>query len=159
MSQVAFRKERFIDVIAEAKPLLMAHWQEIARYKDIPLAVDEASYQALDEAGKLRVYTARNAAGKLVGYAAFIVGQNLHYCTSGPQAKQDVLFVHPDYRGTGRVGLLLIDCIDQALAAEGVQVVYHHEKVSHPALGRVLRHLEYENVERIWAKRLDQGKG
>jgi len=136
--------------------MLVSHWKEIARYQDIPLAVDHDAYAALDRAGKFHVYTAR-LDGKLIAYAAFIIGPNAHYCTSGPQAKQDVLYLTPEHRG-GRIGLTFIRSCDAALADAGVQVVYQHEKVSHPALGRVLEHEGYENVERLWAKRLD-GKG
>jgi len=156
MGQIAFAKERFADVIDEAMPLLYRHWQELARYPDIELAVDYDSYRAIEAAGKLAVYTARDA-GMLVGYAAFIVGANSHYCTSGPQAKQDVVYIAQEHRG-GRVGLNFLRFCDDQLQADGVVVVYQHEKVSHPALGRVLAHIGYENVERIWARRLD-GKG
>lgn len=155
MGQISFKRESFSAVYPEAKPLLALHHQEIAYYQDIPLAVDEAGYQALDEAGKLRVYTARNVDGKLVGYAAYIVGPNAHYMTSGVQAKQDVLFVHPDYRG-GRVGLRFVDCIEDALRIDGVQVVYNHSKVKHQALARILEYRGHELVEVIHAKRLDR---
>jgi len=157
MGQITFQKEAFNAVIDEAMPMLLSHWREIASYQDIPLAVDRDGYQALDDAGKLLIFTAR-LDGVLIAYAAFIVGLNAHYSTSGLQAKQDVIYLSPDHRG-GRIGLTFIKNCDAALADAGVQVVYQHEKVAHPALGRVLEHLGYENVERIWAKRLDQGKG
>lgn len=154
MGKVTFQREGFAAVIDEADALLFLHWKEVAHYPDIPLAVDRPVYEAMDAAGILRIYTARDESGKLIGYAAFIVGPNSHYSTSGNQAKQDVLFVAPDAR-LHRVGLQLVKFCDAQLQAEGIQVVMHHVKLAHPALGRLLVHEGYEPVETIFAKRLD----
>ena len=146
------QRETFADVIADARPLLVEHWQEIAHYQDIPLAVNEAGYQRIDAAG-LCASTPRARAGVLVGYACFLVDQNSHYSTS-KQAKQDVLYVEQSSRGAF-VGIRLLKFADAALAIEGVQVVYHHVKLSHPALGVLLKHQGYEPIETIYGRRLD----
>jgi hypothetical protein len=155
MGQISFSRARFVDVIDEAMPLLLQHWRELAPYQDRPLAVDRDSYAALEAAGKFVAFVARDDAGNLIGYAAFIVSTNLHYSTSGTQANQDVLYLSPAFRGMGRLGLSFITYCDEQLRDDGVQVVCHHEKVAHPALGKLLAHLNYENIERIWARRLD----
>lgn len=149
---LTLQREAFADVIAEARPLLVEHWLEIAHYQDIPLAVNEPGYSRIDAAGLLRIYTARR--GKvLVGYACFLVDSNSHYMTS-KQAKQDVLYVERSSRGAF-VGIRLLKFADAALKAEGVQVVYHHVKLSHPALGVLLKHQGYEPIETIYGRRLD----
>lgn len=146
------QRESFADVIAEARPLLCEHYLEIEHYQDIPLAVNEPGYQRIDAAGFLRIYTARRA-GILVGYACFLVDYNSHYATS-KQAKQDVVYVEQSSRGAF-VGIRLLKFADAALKAEGVQVVYHHVKLSHPALGALLKHQGYEPIEVTYGRRLD----
>lgn len=144
------QREAPADVLEEIKPLLQAHWREIAHYQDIPLQPDYDWYLTCPA---LRCFTSRNQGGRITGYVVFGVAANKHYMTS-VQAVQDILFVDP--RDRGGVGRQLIRSSDAALKAEGVQVVYHHQKLAHPALGELLRGEGYEPVEVIWAKRLDK---
>jgi GNAT superfamily N-acetyltransferase len=122
--EVIFARESISQVIGEIKPLLEAHWQEIAQYPDIPLDPDYDQYAHAEAAGQLRIYTAR--ADRLVGYAIYIVAPAWHYRQS-LQARQDILFLLPKYR-RGRTGLKLIQFTEQQLQAEGVQVVYQQFK-------------------------------
>lgn len=147
------QRETFLDVFDEAVPLLQAHWREIATFQDIPLDVDVARYTMLEAAGALRIFTVR-VDGRLVGYACFIVGANMHYRGS-LQAVQDVLYVERTARGAMH-GLRLLRHCDEALRAEGVQVVVQHVKNAHPALGRLAMHQGYEPVETLYVKRLDR---
>jgi GNAT superfamily N-acetyltransferase len=153
MPRVTLQRETWQSAYADAQPLLRCHWREIAHYPDIPLDVDAASYEQVEAAGMLRIYTAR-LDGKLVGYAAFIVSPSLHYKGS-IQAKQDVLYVDPAHRG-GTIGARLVKFSDAHLAIEGVQVVMQHVKLSHPLLGRLLVLRGYEPIETLYAKRLDR---
>lgn len=147
-------RETFAQIYAEAAPLLARHWEEIAHYKDIPLDVRVAQYEAAEGIGMLRCFGAR-IDGVLVGYAAFFVDHAIHYAGS-IQARQDVLFLIPEYRGFG-LGMQLIAECDQALAAEGVQVVQQHSK-NDPAIdiGPVLLKSGYESGETVYFKRLDR---
>lgn len=137
-------------LIVEIEPLLQQHWREIAHFQDIPLRPDWEFYLS---AKTIRVFTARQF-GELVGYAVFFVSANKHYTTS-LQAVQDILYVHPSKRGT-LLGVRLISYCDAALRDCGVQVVYQHVKRAHD-FGPLLRRLGYEEVDTIWAKRLDKG--
>lgn len=148
-----FARESSGDVMGEIAPLLEDHWAEIAHYPDIPVAVNYEAYLKIEARGSLRIFTVR--APQLVGYAIFTVNHSLHY-SSSLQARQDVLYLDPCYR-KGRVGLAFIRWCDTQLQAEGVQVVFHHQKLIHAALGAVLDHLGYEPVDMIWQKRLDHG--
>ena len=148
---VYYQAERVSLLWEEAEPILREHWEEIARYKDIPLAPDKEAYAGLEAAGQLRCYTVRDGY-RMVGYAAFIVRRGLHYQGS-LQAAQDVLYVDPGYRA-GMTGVKLIRYAEQRLAAEGVQVVYHHAKRTNK-VGQLLERLGYEFVEGIYAKRLN----
>jgi hypothetical protein len=147
-----FQKESFTEeLFEEAYPLLFQHWREIAHYQDIPLDPNLEGYMAANEAGGLRVYTARDNEGVLVGYAVFIVRRNLHY-SSSLQAIQDILYIAPTRRGLG--GYFIHWC-DDRLKEEGVQVVYHHVKEAHN-FGALMERLGYELVDHIYARRLDQ---
>lgn len=146
------QRERFAAVIDEALPLLQRHWQEVTHYSDIPLDIDRPGYERIDQAGLLRIYTARDD-GKLVGYAAYVVGKNSHYRAS-LQARQDVIYVASNLRGAW-IGSKLVKYADAMLAHEGVQVVYQHVKLAHPALGRILERAGYEPIETIYGRRLD----
>lgn len=180
---VAFALEPFTaELFAEMLPLLGRHWREVAHYLDIPLEVNAGAYHAIAANGALRVFTARDRqigqpcdggcdhvypygwvpdagcpvhdAQPLVGYAVFFVRPNPHYVSS-LQAVQDVLFVQPESRG--KTGAKLIAFADDALRAEGVQVVYQHVK-ARPRLnfGPMLERMGYELVDHIYAKRLDR---
>jgi hypothetical protein len=150
----AFARESSDTVINEIAPLLEAHWAEIAHYPDIPVNVNYDAYFKFESLNALRIYTVRVGLA-LVGYAIFQVRPNLHY-QSSLQAQQDVLYLCPEHRN-GRLGWRFIAWCDAQLQAEGVQVVYQHQKVAHPALGRILHRLGYEAVDTLWAKRLDRG--
>jgi hypothetical protein len=147
-----FNRESSDTVINEIAPLLEAHWAEIAHYPDIPVNCNYDAYLKLEAAGILRIYTVR-AHLALIGYAIFLVSPNLHYGGS-LQAKQDVLYLAPAYR-RGRMGWRFIVWCDEQLRAEGVQVVVQHQKIAHPALGRILERIGYQAVDTLWMRRLD----
>jgi GNAT superfamily N-acetyltransferase len=143
------QRENIVDALPELQPLLQLHWREIAHYQDILLNPDYDFYR---NSPVLRCFTTRDD-GRLTGYVIFGVSRNRHYMDS-VQAVQDILFVHPADRGG--VGRRLIRASEAELKAEGVQVVYHHQKIAHPALGELLRTEGYEPIEVVWAKRLDK---
>lgn len=137
---------------AEAMPLLLQHWREIAHYPDIILNPDREAYARCEDAGMLRCFTARDD-GRLVGYAVFFVRPSLHYADS-IQASQDVLYVDPASRGG--LGFRFVRWCDEQLARTAVQAVYHHVKAAHN-FGPLLERQGYELVDLIYAKRLDKG--
>lgn len=151
LPRVTYGVETIAEVIAEIIPLLDAHWDEIAHFRDIPLSPDWARYRMAENARALRIFTAR-ADGALVGYAIFFVMRAPHY--NVVQADQDILFLLPEYR-RGLTGLALIKHADKELKHEGVTIVMHHVKAAHD-FGPLLEHLGYEPVDRLYAKRLDR---
>lgn len=150
---VTFQRELSHYLWPEIAPLLKEHYDEIAHYKDIPLDPDVDGYNALEEQGRLRCFTARDG-GRLIGYAIFICGPNLHY-KSTRIANQDVLFIHPSHRN-GIAAMRFFEFFEKRLAGEGWQLVLQHEKIAHPALGRICGKRGYEPMDRVWAKRLDK---
>lgn len=145
-----FQKESVTpELCKELGPLLQSHYKEIAHYQDIELNPNFSKYKKIDDLGGLRIYTARKEK-KLIGYVIFFFDYNIHYQKS-LQAIQDVLFIHPEYRG---VGAQLIKWADEQLKIEGAQVVYHHVKKEHN-FGPLLERFGYKCVDLIYAKRLD----
>lgn len=152
MGSISFQRERFRSAFPELLPLFARQARELNAYPDIKLNVDRVLYEHADAVDGLRVFTARDR-GRIVAYAMFIVDTNPHYCQS-KQAKQDVFYVDPDRRG-GLLGHRLIKYADAVFTMEGVQVVYHHVKLAHPTLGKLLALNGYGAIETIWGKRLD----
>ena len=139
-----------VDLCEEMLPLLNLHYHEIAHYKDIPLDPNFPAYIELDKANALRVYTARDSDNRLTGYSIYFVRYNLHYSGS-LQAIQDVLYIDPTQRGFG--AKFIIWC-DKQLAAEGVDVVYHHVKKAHD-FSPLLKRMGYDEIESVWGRRLN----
>ena len=146
-----YQRETVAHVMDEIKPLLEKHWEEIAHFKDIPLDPDYSVYTQAEMFDKIRVFTVR-CDSVLIGYAVFYIG-SLHY-KSTKTATQDILFLLPEHRGL--TGCRLIEYCDNQLKSEGIEVVYQHVKVAHD-FGPLLRAMGYEEVDTIWAKRLDKG--
>lgn len=117
------------ELIAELKPLLSAHYEEIAWRKDvIKLDPDFDKYRKLELLGSLCIYTARED-GALIGYAIFILSLNLHYRIK--QASNDIFYVEPTKRGALVGKRLLREYSESELAAQGVKVINLHIKRSH----------------------------
>jgi len=145
-----YQKERLTkELQAELEPLLLDHWAEIAQYSDIPMNVDWQRYYTMQRQGILQVYTARDE-GKLVGYCVYMVVPHLHYSDT-LYAIQDVLFLHPDYRGR-TAGYRMIKFADKDLEGRGVGVIMQHVKVKHD-FGPLLTRMGYEHAENIYSKR------
>ena len=144
-----FKREKFVDVIDEALPLIENHFKEVDAHTDLGLDIDRIRYADLDDMGSLRVFTVRTPENVLAGYACFIVNYNLHYKTR-LCAIQDVLYVAPEHRG---FGYLFIERCDQALKSEGVELVLQSVTVKHD-FSRSLIRLGYKEQETLYAKRL-----
>ena len=138
--------------IREACSLFAEHYKEIASYQDIPLDPDYEKYIAMAEAGKVLILTAKYN-GDLVGYVVYLIDTAPHYKGS-LQAVQDILFVKKGLRKSLLgCGLMLLRQSEKILQRMGVQVVYQHVKTKHD-FSPFLEKLGYENVEKIYQKRI-----
>lgn len=147
-----FQRETFDEAYPDAGPLLLKHWAEISSNPDIALDVDVDAYRQSENAGMLRIYTARDE-GVMVGYVAVLVHRGLHYRQS-LQATQDVFYVDPAHRGR-MLGFRLLRFMEDQLKAERVQIIYQHVKIKHPALGALLERIGYTATETIYSRRID----
>jgi GNAT superfamily N-acetyltransferase len=154
--QPFFARETCDTVVDEIQALMEAHYAEVTHHADIPPGCDYEKYRKAEQLGILRIYTVR-VASALVGYSIFMVGPSLHYKTSF-QARQDTLFVHPDYR-RGLTGYRFLQWVDDRLRGDGVQVCYQHHKVledNRLNLGPLFERLGYRLIYKVYFRRLDQ---
>ncbi len=127
----------------EALPLVVANHAESGALPAADFGPQKETYDALEKAGIVKVFTAREAA-VLVGYAVFIVSpSHLHYPKTS-WAIQDVMYVAPEKRFTFPLRFMLYQ--DSSLRDDGVDLVYRHNTL-HKDYSRLLLHLGYRAEE------------
>ncbi len=152
ISDLTFQREALGDLLADLAPLLVAHWREVSPYHDLPIKPDLGVYLNAEAGGFLRVFTARNDIGALMGYAIFLVMISPQYGVKS--AKHEVLYLVPTARA-GLTGLNFIAWCDVRLKAEGVEMVTHTVRPNlnfSPLLAR----LGYSQTGSDYTRRLDK---
>jgi len=145
-----FAHERVSEAFCkEVLPLIICHFNETAHFKDIALKPDFEHYITLDQLGFVRLFTARELLGELIGYGVFFVRDNIHYQGS-LQATQDLLYIKPSHRG---FAFHFITYCDEQLADEGVEVIYQHVPTCNDYASRLLTPQGYEILEHVYVKR------
>lgn len=146
---IAYKKERFIDIIRELPELFTKHWIEIETdHELIPLAPNWDKYIGMEKAGVLHVMAVRDEE-KLVGYAFLAVLPHLHYCTT-VMGWSDILYLLPSYR-RGFNGIKLLTETEKMAGELGAKRLYIIAKVNR-TFGRVLKRLGYVCVEEVHSK-------
>ena len=145
-------QQEFLDQVEnDILVLIDLHYEEIALNQDkIKLNPDWEVYRALEDQGKLKVFTARDN-GTLVGYFVVVVGVNMHY-KDHTFACNDVIYLHKDYR-KGFAGIKLIKFAKKCLTEDGVSVLTINTKVHQP-FDRVLERLGFKLIERVYSSYL-----
>jgi len=165
---ITYQVEKWDDCYEEAKPMLEAHYIEIATDKAIkPYDPDLERYLAMEEQGMLRIFTARDRPdqeedypmnpltadqrnGRLIGYFVTFVMPGLHYQQTS-MAINDIMYVEPAHRG-GTVGYRLIKQAALDLKNLGADILIIHMKTDYPfrsLLQKLDFHLTEENWERV----------
>ncbi len=76
----------------------VAQWRESGTdHEAVPLQVDWARYQAMEDAGVLKLISARQD-HELIGYGAYFISPSLMYATT-PHVLCDSIYVRPEHRG------------------------------------------------------------
>lgn len=151
-----FSRLPIASIVDQLQALAEREYEEVGQKDLASLNVDWARYRALDEAGKLATFIAKRGLGQsgvIVGYAVFIVQTHIHYKDSLVAANSAV-YMTPEARA-GRLVLKLLRYAEIGLKAQGVRKIYYHVKRERD-FGRLLNHLGYEDVERMYAKVLDK---
>jgi hypothetical protein len=148
---IAFAREHLAGVMPDIAPLLQLHYQELTRNKDrVKLDPQWDKYEQIEASAPdaLQVFTARQARA-LVGYAAFFVHAHPHY-RELVVAANDVIFVHPDLRGSA--GVRLIRFCERSLAATAHKVLWHVKPGTAMQSLLAHQHMGYELEELMYGK-------
>lgn len=155
-STITYTTERIATVWDEAlEGLALVHADEVGLLGAGRVAPNRRAYEALEAQGGLRVYAMRAGVqsaglGALVGYCLVMVFEHPHF-KAVLWGQQDVLFVHPDYRGRGAV--MFLRWMDEQLKGEGVAMVLRHV-TDRRDYSRTLTRMGYATWERSYIKEL-----
>lgn len=152
-SLYSFARIPIAPAIKELQCLAEREYEEVGQKDLARLNIDWTRYCELDAAGKLATFVAKREQ-VIVGYAVFIVQTHIHY-QDALVAANSAVYAAPEVRA-GRVVLKLLRYAELGLQAQGVQKIYYHVKRSKD-FGRLLDHLGYEDVERLYAKVVRSG--
>lgn len=121
LSAVTYQVETLKTSRVDCLPLVEAHYQEIAQFKDVQkLDPDWETYEALERSGALWIMTVRSE-GNMVGYFVMTIGRARHYKTL-LMACEDMHYLLPAYR-KGMAGYLLIRKTLRAMKERGCKLV------------------------------------
>jgi len=144
-----FQLESYTSIKNEIKPLIEAHYKEIALNQDaIKLNPNWKEYARLDSIGALRCFTARKD-GELIGYFVVIVNKSLHY-QDHLFAYNDVIFLAKGHR-RGMTGVKLIKYATESIKEQGISLMIVNTKV-HQSFDKILERLGYNLTERVYSK-------
>lgn len=136
----------------EILPLLVRNNEDVGVLGSIE--PDRETYDALEEKGALRCYTARTETGLLVGYCIMVVGPSL-YRVGMKCANQDTIYILRQYRH-GAEGIRLLRYADEQLAAEGVEYIVRQSTGMHD-IGKLLQAEGYVHTHDTYMRRIDRG--
>lgn len=141
---ISFARELLCEVVQEVQPLLIDHYEELTKRKDVvKLDPQWDQYALLEKLDRFVVFTARDD-GNLVGYNAFFVQAHMHYAGL-KVAQNDVFFLVDDYR-RGTTALRFLRYTEDALKRIDVRkVVYHCKPVNN--LAPILHRLGHADEE------------
>ena len=125
---ITYSVEKFEDYEKEIKPLLKAHWEEVAINKDkVKLNPDYDSYRRLDSVGALHSVIVRDGT-RLIGYFISFIQPHLHY-QDHKFATNDILYLDPEYRNQ-EIATEMFTVAEIDLKEKGISVMGLHVKVT-----------------------------
>ena len=146
---ITFQQEYCEDVSQDWLDLFNAHYEEIAwNQTRIPLRPDLKKYAAMETAGMLKCYTARDE-GKIVGYSVWFILNHMHYQDT-VMAMNDIHYLAKDKRGS-MVGIELLQYAEEKLKGCGEQTLGLHIKKVFD-WGRIAERIGYECTESTYQK-------
>lgn len=144
--------EEFAPFLAEVKPLLARHYEELSLHKSrYPLNPQYDEYLRRDALGMVMCVTLR-ARGELVGYFVGFVAPGLHYkdCLT---LTMDIFWLAPEHRGN-MGGVRLFRTVEREAKRRGVNLIMNGSK-DHKDSSRLFKALGYQQVETYHAKWID----
>ena len=144
-----FQREIFTEELGnEGEALINIHHAEVSgEIAHLPARVPYEKYGSLEQAGILRLFTARDN-GKLVGYNVFMLIE--HHQHGVPFASHDTLFLHKDFR-KGTTGIKFLKWCDEQLKQDGARFITQHSSGS-VDLENIFLRMGYKLAEKIYLK-------
>jgi len=145
-----FAAESFRDIIAELEPLHAAHFAETELHLEgMAMAPDYGYMAERERMGCLLQFTARDAAGALVGNLRMYVNRSLH--TGHLMAEEDTFYLAPAAR-RGRNAIEFVRYVERALAQlDEVVEVSANTKTSNK-MARLFPYMGYRHVANQFTK-------
>lgn len=142
------------DFFMEEGGILSDHWKALSNNPDtIILKPDVQKYKDLQKSGVLF-----NIVGYedniMVGYAIVFITPHIHY-SDDKFAMVDVIYADPLYRNS-RLGLTLINQVEDMCRKEEVSVLTYHTKPTHATIEKILYRKGFSHFENIIGKLLKE---
>lgn len=134
---------------AEAAPMQVAHWREVARHQEkLPLRVDVPKFFQIEHMGMLACYTAR-VNGVLAGYQSYLIVPSLHE-RDHTFAINDLLYLAPEHRRGHNAARFFDYCFNE-VRVRGCSLISIRVPVVQD-FGVILERQGFEHVENVWQK-------
>ena len=145
---ITFQQELLSLCEQEVAPLAEQEWAESGHPTET-LCIDWEQYSALEDAGVLKFFTARDGT-ELVGYIVVIVFSPL--TTKGsPVAALDAVYVAKTHRG--KTGRRLFEFVETCIKQDGIYRILASSSAKNP-IGAFLERMGYCEIETKYEKAL-----
>jgi len=129
--------------------LLVAHWKEIAKFKDsIPLSIAWNAYYEAERSGALITIVAEES-GIIIGYNVYLLRLMIHN-TPAVMSSNDIIYIDPEHRH-GTLAMRMIKMGEKESSLRGASVITMHVKKDHD-FSPLLIKLGYEQTESLFCK-------
>ena len=144
-----FQREIFTEELGnEGKALIDIHHAEVSgEIAHLPARIPYQKYASLEEAGVLRLFTARHE-GRLVGYNVFALVE--HHQHEVLFASHDTMFLRKDFR-KGTTGIRFLKWCDEQLKQDGAKFITQHSSTSVDLENLFIR-MGYKLAEKVYLK-------
>lgn len=149
LDKIIFSVEPLHKVKSEILPLAKQHWAEVEWMKQEEISPNWDKYEMIEAGGGLIIFTAREES-VLIGYNVFFLHDSLHY-QNQKCAVQDLIYIHPEKRGFGK---LFVHWSDEQLKLLGVNFVSYHLKADNDYSEKVLLPLGYQLIDKVYGRKL-----
>lgn len=146
---ITFQKESYFHCMAELRPLLVKHAEELSPHKGkYPLFPKVEILSLLQDIGRLHIMTARDD-GKIIGYCSFLEGESLHY-EGVNNFEVDAFYLLKEYR-KGLTGYKLLKEAHEMCKREGATHIIQKCKVS-ADLSKLFERMGFTKIEYTFMK-------
>jgi len=146
---ISYQVEHWNDIVKEFEPFIQPHWEELGLdHQDVPVALDYASYEKLDNDGFLHTVTVRKD-GELIGYHISLVRTMLHYVNT-LHGIVDLYYLKPEHRKS-KIGVEMFKFAEASMKELGVVKIITATKL-HLNHSKLLESLGYKGTELTFTK-------